>query len=116
MLGSLGINALVWSVLGPTVFHAGLWLPALLMSGVLVVWVILRLVFSAIVGARRGRATRLLETVAAEVSSDATPTKMRLEPPPASRIATGLAADAEVDAANEDTEESTPARANRHRE
>jgi hypothetical protein len=98
IVGAIGANALVWSVLGPAVFHVGMWLPALLVSVIVLVWAIVRTSFGAFVNHRRGQLSELLDKVAAEASSGARPAPVRVE----AQAFTRIAGDAEAEAPSQD--------------
>ncbi len=87
ILGSLGINALTWAVLGPLVFHAPFWLPMLLIGTWLGVWMILRVAFGAYVRSRRRHLTEIAEKIAAEVAAQSGRAPMRVEAAAPTRLA-----------------------------
>lgn len=71
VLGGLGTNLLLWSILVPVVFHGPGFITPLLLGAIAMVYLILRTSFGAYARGRRDEVATILSKVAAEVGSPA---------------------------------------------
>jgi hypothetical protein len=86
VLGGLGTNLIVWSVLVPVVFQGPALVTPLLLGILVIVYAILRAFFGAYARTRRKELARLLSKVAAEVSSPPPPERVRVDARPAAHV------------------------------
>jgi hypothetical protein len=102
VVGSIGANALLWSILAPLLFHAPLWLPVLLVGVIGLTYGIVRTAFGAFVRARRRNLAELVEKLAAEAASEGRAAPVRVEGEVRTRVAEGAPVDVNAAAAEEE--------------